>query len=59
MNEKPLLILCYLITTGCILSFRKRLSKRQIVVLLLLVPIAIYILLMFLFVALALIYGDK
>ena len=59
MNEKTLLILCYLITTVCILPFRKRLSKRWFVLSILFVPIAVYILLMILFVAIALISGDK
>ena len=59
MNEKTLLILCYLITTVCILPFRKRLTKRCFVLLILLAPIAVYVLLIVLFVALALIFGDK
>ncbi len=59
MNEKTLLILCYLITTVCILPFRKRLTKRCFVLSILLAPIAVYVLLIVLFVALALIFGDK
>ena len=59
MNEKTLLILCYLITTVCILPFRKRLSKRWFVLSILLAPIAVYVLLIILFVAIALIFGDK
>ena len=30
MNEKTLLVLCYLITIVCILPFRKRLSKVKV-----------------------------
>ena len=59
MNERTLLILCYLITTVCILPFRKRLTKRCFVLSILLAPIAVYVLLIVLFVALALIFGDK
>lgn len=59
MNEKTLLILCYLVTAICILPFAKRLSKRWLVVSILLIPIAIYALLILMFVAIALIYGDK
>ena len=59
MNEKTLLILCYLITTVCILPFRKRLSKRWFVLSILLVPIAVYVLLIMLFVAIAMFFGDK
>ena len=59
MNEKTLLVLCYLITTAFILPFRKRLSKRWFVLSILFVPIAVYILLIILFVAIALILGDK
>ena len=59
MNEKTLLILCYLITTVCILPFRKRLTNRCFVLSILLAPIAVYVLLIVLFVALALIFGDK
>ena len=59
MNEKTLLVLCYLIAIVCILPFRKRLSKRWFVLSILLVPIAVYVLLIMLFVAMALFFGDK
>lgn len=59
MNEKTLLLLCYLITTVCSLPFRKKLSRRCFAFLILLVPIVIYVLLIILFVVLALIYGDN
>ena len=59
MNEKVLFVLCYLISTVCILPFRKRLSKRWFVLSILLIPIAIYGLLIILFVAIALIFGDR
>ena len=59
MNEKTLLVLCYLITIVCILPFRKRLSKRWFVVSVLFVPVAVYILLIMFFVAIALFWGDK
>ena len=59
MNEKTLLVLCYLITIVCIMPFRKRLSKRWFVLSILLVPIAVYVLLIMLFVAIALFFGDK
>lgn len=58
MNEKTLLVLCYLITIVCILPFRKRLSKRWFVLSILLVPIVVYILLIMFFVAIALFWGD-
>ena len=59
MNEKSLLVLCYLITTICMLPFAKRLPKRWLAVSILFIPIAIYGLLLILFVVLALIFGDK
>jgi len=59
MNEKTLLVLCYLIAIVCILPFRKRLSKRWFVLSILLVPLAVYVLLKMLFVAIALFFGDK
>lgn len=59
MNEKTLLILCYLITTVFIIPFKNRLSKRWFVLSILFIPIVVYVFLIAFFVALALLYGDR
>ena len=59
MDEKSLLLVCYLTTVLCLLPFRKRFCKRKFVLLALVVPIFVYAFLIVVFVFLALLYGDK
>jgi len=59
MNEKTLLIICYCLTCACILPFRKRMSKRLFMALIVLLPLVVYAFVIGGIVLLAITYGDK
>jgi hypothetical protein len=59
MNEKSLLLLCFVVSTAILVAIRNRLKRTTFAIGFFVLPFLIYAVLLILIIALALVYGDK